>query len=340
MTERAMAGRELVTCAMFCYNQVEFVADAVRGMLSQDYSPLEVILSDDASTDGTSDVLRKCAESYSGPHRVVVKVNERNLGLTPHINKVMGMAQGRLIVVGAGDDVSLPHRVSSIHAAWTGAGRGAQALYSRFIAMDRAGVDRGVRQLRTHDRFGDRRHVAAHGGFVLGATGAWSKDLFERFGPLMPGLIQEDHAVPFRASMLDGVVFIEEPLVRYREDVSHWWRGVSPGSRGLSARRKRFQQHCRLECNNAEQAMADLKVLGDESLCELGRGRLVRARAMMRLSESPAWSPRGPWDAWRAGVGLRTIVLSQVRTNVPGGVRLLESVEALRTLASRGGRSG
>ncbi|MEO5658257.1 MAG: glycosyltransferase, partial [Polaromonas sp.] len=46
----------LVTFVLFAYNQKKFIAEAVNGALSQTYSPLQIILSDDASTDGTYEV--------------------------------------------------------------------------------------------------------------------------------------------------------------------------------------------------------------------------------------------------------------------------------------------
>ena len=61
--------RPLVTFALLAYNQERFVREAVRAAFEQTYRPLEIILSDDCSQDGTFEVLMNMAQSYTGPHK-------------------------------------------------------------------------------------------------------------------------------------------------------------------------------------------------------------------------------------------------------------------------------
>ena len=73
--------RPLVTFALFAYNQERFIREAVEGALSQDYSPLQIILSDDCSIDRTYEIMREMAAAYEGSHEIVLNRNEENLGL-------------------------------------------------------------------------------------------------------------------------------------------------------------------------------------------------------------------------------------------------------------------
>jgi GT2 family glycosyltransferase len=60
---------ELVSFVVLAYNQQKFVAEAVRGALAQTYHPLEIVISDDCSTDGTFDVIKfrfNIATGFSG----------------------------------------------------------------------------------------------------------------------------------------------------------------------------------------------------------------------------------------------------------------------------------
>src|SRR5215212_7155005 len=98
--------RPLVTFALFAYNQERFIAEAVRGALSQTYSPLEIIISDDGSTDRTFEIIEGEVAGYAGPHEIRLNRIEQNIGWGAHINLVMEMVKGKLIVVAAGDDVS------------------------------------------------------------------------------------------------------------------------------------------------------------------------------------------------------------------------------------------
>ena len=129
----------LVTFALFAYNQERFIAEAVRGALAQTYSPLEIILSDDCSADRTFDLIRQEVSGYRGPHEIRLNRNETNLGFASHINRVMEMARGQLIVAAGGDDVSLPDRVEKLFAAYASSNRQAMSLYSNATVINEEG---------------------------------------------------------------------------------------------------------------------------------------------------------------------------------------------------------
>src|SRR5210317_2270354 len=98
--------------AVLAYNQERYVRDAVMGAFSQNYENLEIILSDDSSTDATYTILKDCVDQYAGKHKVILNRTEKNLGLVSHLNELVPKAFGEVIVVAAGDDISLPERVS------------------------------------------------------------------------------------------------------------------------------------------------------------------------------------------------------------------------------------
>src|SRR5918997_5688988 len=115
-------GKPLVTFMMFAYNHERFVREAVRGALAQTYSPLQIVISDDCSQDRTFEIIEEEVAGYEGPHQVLLNRNSRNLGLGGHVNRVMELAQGKLIVAAAGDDVSLPTRTEEFVRAWSKGG--------------------------------------------------------------------------------------------------------------------------------------------------------------------------------------------------------------------------
>jgi glycosyltransferase involved in cell wall biosynthesis len=102
--------RPLVTFALFAFNQEKYIREAVEGALSQTYTPLEIILSDDCSSDRTFSIIQEMALSYKGPHQVRIVRTKENLGLTRHFWLRCREAKGEIIVVAAGDDISKPKR--------------------------------------------------------------------------------------------------------------------------------------------------------------------------------------------------------------------------------------
>lgn len=70
------------------HNQEHCIRDAIRSVFGQDYEgPVEIILSDDGSSDGTFAVMQEMAAQYRGPYRVILNRNETPLGRGPHIRR-------------------------------------------------------------------------------------------------------------------------------------------------------------------------------------------------------------------------------------------------------------
>lgn len=59
-----------VTLALFAYNQERFITEAVEAAFAQTYQPLEIIISDDGSSDKTYDTILSLVQRYQGPHTV------------------------------------------------------------------------------------------------------------------------------------------------------------------------------------------------------------------------------------------------------------------------------
>lgn len=106
--------KPLVTFALFAYNQEQFIRAAVEGAFSQTYEPLEIILSDDCSTDRTFEIMKEMSANYQGPHTVIVRRSSVNRGLGLHLEDVAFLVRSQYMVLAAGDDISLPHRTTAL----------------------------------------------------------------------------------------------------------------------------------------------------------------------------------------------------------------------------------
>jgi glycosyltransferase involved in cell wall biosynthesis len=99
-----MAARPLVSVVMPSLNQADFIRSSIDSVLNQDYAPIELIVVDGRSSDGTVDIL-KC---YGARLRWV---SEEDGGQTPAINKGFRMATGAIIGWLNADDLYLPGAV-------------------------------------------------------------------------------------------------------------------------------------------------------------------------------------------------------------------------------------
>lgn len=207
----------LVTLALMAYNQEQMIAGAVEGALQQTYSPLEILISDDCSTDRTFERAAALVKGYEGPHQVRLNRNSRNLGLIGHINALFQMARGEIFVLAAGDDVSLPERVARIVEVFA-SDPAVMMVHSDVLKLNRAGHELGVWRPPIAGKADDLVAVAGGFGIHIGATGAYRMAVFDRFGPLVERQAYEDLVLGFRARLLGKLAYIESPLVRYRID--------------------------------------------------------------------------------------------------------------------------
>ncbi len=213
-TESGSKLQPLVTFALFSYNQEKFIREAVEGAFSQTYSPLEIILSDDGSADGTFRIMEEMAAGYTGPHTVILNRNPVNRGLIGHINHVIPMARGEWIVMAAGDDISLPGRVARSMQLVSANPRNR----SVFVGFEPIGEKADFRSLPDPPpgilRLADVLRTLGASG--LGACQAFHREVWDRFGSLPTGLLREDAVLPFRASLLGEVEIDFEKHVLYR----------------------------------------------------------------------------------------------------------------------------
>ena len=79
--------RPLISYVVTTYNIEKYVEESVKCAFAQTYSPLEIVLSDDCSTDQTFEIMKRMADEYQGPHKIVLNRNVKNMGITKHMNK-------------------------------------------------------------------------------------------------------------------------------------------------------------------------------------------------------------------------------------------------------------
>lgn len=104
-----------VSVMMPAFNAEAFIAQALDSILAQDYENLEVVVCDDASKDGTADIILDYARRYPGKVKAIV--NEKNLGVTSNCNLSLDYCDGDFVSLFAGDDLMLPGKISKQVAA-------------------------------------------------------------------------------------------------------------------------------------------------------------------------------------------------------------------------------
>lgn len=210
------ADRPLVSFVILTYKQPAFVRSAILSALAQDYSPLEIIVSDDCSPDDTYEVALETLRDYKGPHRVILRRNDKNQGIAKHFAEVFALSSGELVIASGGDDDSLPERTRVTVDAWLAHDRRPDLIACDVIDMDQQGVCHGtieVSDLAQYKNIGD---WAAAPPRIIGAALAWSRRLIAQYPSLPDGLTHEDQLGVVRAILGQGGITLRTPLVKYR----------------------------------------------------------------------------------------------------------------------------
>jgi glycosyltransferase involved in cell wall biosynthesis len=100
-----------VSVHIIAYNQKNYIREAVDSALAQDYPHLQVVVADDASTDGTAEIVQSYADEHPG--LVVPVLNKKNLGITRNSNAALRACNGEFVAFMGGDDVLLPGKISA-----------------------------------------------------------------------------------------------------------------------------------------------------------------------------------------------------------------------------------
>lgn len=237
-----------VTFAMFTFNQAQYVRDAVLAALAQDCPPMEIILSDDCSSDDTFAIMQDVVSGYCGPHHVILRQERPNRGLIGHVNSVLGIARGEYIVLAAGDDVSHPDRVAALMESMSNR---PLLIHSDFEFMDEAGRQLSMERPYEALLSRDLAVIAGARALYVGATGCWHRDLFDKFGPIHCAGAYEDLVMGYRAALAGRVAYVDRPLVRYRI-------GTGITTRREEARVKLLRS-CRATIASLDQRLADTR---------------------------------------------------------------------------------
>lgn len=278
--------RPLLSFVLFCYNQESFIRQALESALSQTYSPMEIIVADDCSTDRSFEVIQSVASTYQGPHALHLMRHPQNLGIAGNLNRAIENCTGDLLILAAGDDISLPERAEVIYRAWEASGRRALGLYSCYTMISGDGSENGIGGTRVGandpQKFqrldGDLcSFLSTRNPMVNGCSAAWSSHLFKYFGPVDSGL--EDVVLSFRTLALGELHYIHQPLIRWRRHGDNVSFLAGEVVESFERRERRLRWVDEMTVRAFDNMLADIDLLSKRSRISPGERDRLRAEA-------------------------------------------------------------
>lgn len=213
-----MSLRPLVSLCVIAFNQESFVAKAVDAALKQSYRPLEIILSDDDSSDRTYSIMCSLAKTYVGDARIILNKNQANMGLAGHVNKLIhSLSSGEYIALAAGDDISEPDRLEK-SVEFLEQNQEVVAVSTSLTTIDHAGsvIDTATNTCKETKIFKLQDYLSDSQLHINGPSRMFRRKIPKTFGPLEKTCPTEDSTYLLRCFLSGKVAMLADSLVRYR----------------------------------------------------------------------------------------------------------------------------
>lgn len=206
-----------VACLVPVHNKAFFVENTIQSVFDQTYKDMDILLSDNGSTDDSLSILKRMAASYSG--NGVVKVLECPItqfsglaGFNSHVDWMLTQTDAELIIIVSADDLCHPDRVKRTVEAY-------EAFNPAFIGtkMQFIKPTGEVEGITAFDPKGSRFVTASeHLEHLVGGSvsTAWDREFYEKIGGVH-GHIIPDMYMPFLAAFDRGFYMIDEQLFAY-----------------------------------------------------------------------------------------------------------------------------
>lgn len=113
MSQGGLEKKPLVSIIIIAYNSQKYIVETLDSAKAQTYLNIELIITDDNSTDNTVEICRQwIVENKDRFVRTEIITTEKNTGIAPNCNRGLKKSNGAWIKIFAGDDILLPNCIA------------------------------------------------------------------------------------------------------------------------------------------------------------------------------------------------------------------------------------
>ena len=197
--------RPLVSIVTPSYNQAAYLEETIRSVLEQDYEPVEYVLVDDGSTDGSVEIAERYADRLT-------LIRQENSGQPAAINRGFAETRGELMGYLNSDDTLLPGAIEAMAAELEREPK-ALLVYGDAHYTDEHSERTGYLRARDFDVAEMQRTCDNH---VVQPSTLWRREAWELYGPFDEDAWYFFDFEFFARLPPDRVRRLERPLSTYR----------------------------------------------------------------------------------------------------------------------------
>ena len=210
-----------ISVCLASYNGERYIEAQIASILEQLPADGELIVSDDASTDGTVALVR----SFDDP-RIRLFAHEDNVFYVRNFERALAAATGDILFLSDQDDEWMPDKIDTVLAAFA-ANPDAGLVVHGFLRIDVDGATLPHQDPLWKPSEAGRRPRAAFlirqilKGQIFGCSAAFRRSLLDILLPFPALTYAHDHWLAVAAPAAGPVVLMNERLVRYRHHDSN-----------------------------------------------------------------------------------------------------------------------
>ncbi|MCK9265608.1 glycosyltransferase family 2 protein [bacterium] len=178
-----MKKNRLITIGVPTYNSGRYIKECLDSIIAQSYTNLEIIVSDNGSTDDTKNIVL----SYNDP-RIIFRENRENLYCYGNYNAILRYAKGDFISFYHSDDIYTPQIVEK-QVEFLNSNNGVGAVFTEAFEIDTLGKTTGTREFP--EKFLDVNSLNFKSGyngflefwdFLICPSGMFVREMFSQIG--------------------------------------------------------------------------------------------------------------------------------------------------------------
>jgi glycosyltransferase involved in cell wall biosynthesis len=201
---------KLVSIAMATYNGEQFIEKQIESLLHQTYRPIEIIISDDGSTDNTLIIVEEYIKKYPF---IFLFNNEKQHGIKKNFENALRNCNGKYIALSDQDDIWMPQKITTLVE-----NIGTNALIyhnSMFVDNNNISLNNSIAQ-KLNCYSGSNPKAFLLFNCVSGHACMFDRKLIDISLPF-PNAKFHDWWLAFVATQNGGVKYINQILVNYRQ---------------------------------------------------------------------------------------------------------------------------
>ena len=195
-----------ISIALATYNGEKYLQEQLDSFLAQTRLPDELVVSDDASSDATVEILKSFKKK--SPFHVKIIENEENVGFTRNFERAIKETSGDIIFLSDQDDKWLDRKIELIYSKFLEK-EGPDLILNDVFIADSELKPTGTTLMKQIQLAGGNKNV-------MGCASTFKKILKNVFLPIPNVNITHDQWLHFVAVNLNSRLIYEEPLQLYR----------------------------------------------------------------------------------------------------------------------------